>query len=93
MAPGTTITVARLRELANIALAVPNSSLYMKAPGKDRDLTAEEAFRMGHISVLETILRETGNFRGFTYQDGQVTWPDGPDGDAVVRDETRRVYG
>lgn len=85
-----TVSVAFVRDRVNAALAVPNSALYMKAPGKERELNQEEAFRMGLISLLESVLRETGQYKGFGYQEGIV-----PDPDASRPewgDETRRVY-
>jgi len=94
MAARKTVTVAELKEAVNRMLATPDSTLWMKAPGKDRDMTAEEAFRMGGASLLEQVLHMTGNYKGFGYQDGQVTWAGGEpgSGEAQVGDETRRVY-
>lgn len=88
-----TIDVDTVRDWVNTRLATPDSTLYMKAPGKDRDMTPEEAFRMGIASLLESILHNTGNYRGFGYQDGQITrYAEGPGDRPDITDETRRVY-
>lgn len=82
--------IAFIRDMVNKALTVPDSSLRMRAPGKDRELTQEEAFRTGVLSVLESILHHTGQYKGFGYQDGVI-----PDPDASRPewgDETRRIY-
>ena len=104
MTPKKTFSVARLTGLVNDRLAIPDPELYMRAPGTDRDMTAQEAFRTGLFSVLETILQETGNYAGYGYQDGIVTFTS----DSTIRpgqrpaasdvevesigDQTRRVY-
>jgi hypothetical protein len=82
-----TVDVKWLTDRVNTVLATPDSTLYMKAPGKDRDMTPEEAFRAGALSVLESVLHATGNYRGFGYQEGVVPSLGGEFGD-----ETRRVY-
>lgn len=88
-----TIEVARLVEIVNRRLAVPDSTRYLKAPGKDRDMTPEEAARMEAASLLEEILHATGNYRGFGYQTGQITrYAAEPGERAEITDETRRVY-
>lgn len=89
-----TYGVKALVERVNTMLATPNSTLWMKAPGKDRDLTPEEAFRMGMISVLESVLHETGNYKGFGYQTGVITWDVDvhPPVPVSFSDETRRIY-
>lgn len=85
-----TVDVADIRERVNRMLQTPDSSLWLKAPGKDRELTPAEALRMGAIGVLESILHSTGNYRGYGYQDGQITRIPGER--VEVKDETRRVY-
>ena len=88
--PRKTVDISFLRDRVNWLLATPNSSLYMKAPGKDRELTQEEAFRMGALSVLESVLHATDNYRGFGYQENVIPDPDA--GRPQWGDETRRVY-
>lgn len=86
-----TIRVADLVDRVNGILAV--KSLYLRAPGKDRDMTPDEAFRMGAASVLEHFLHATGNYRGFSYQPGQITrYAEGPGDSPDITDETRRMY-
>lgn len=88
-----TIPVGTIRARVNTMLSVPDSSLYLQAPGKDRELTPAEALRMGAISVLENVLHGTGNYHGFGYQEGQVTrLAKNPGERTEITDETRRVY-
>ena len=85
-----TIPVARIRELVNFRLTIEP---YLAMPGKDREMNAGEAYRMALASLLESVLHETGNYRGFGYQEGQVTrHADGPGDSPDITDETRRVY-
>lgn len=86
--PRKTVKVSELRDRVNGALLAKDSSLWLRAPGKDRELTPAEALRMGMISVLESVLHETGNYRGFGYQEMRRT----EDGEYEIADETRRVY-
>lgn len=86
--PRKTVKVSDLLERVNRALQTSGSTLYLRAPGKDRELTPAEAYRMGMISVLESVLHETGNYRGFGYQEMRRT----EDGEYEIADETRRVY-
>jgi hypothetical protein len=87
------IPVNDIREKVNRMLQTPDSTLYLKAPGKDRELTQAEALRMGVCSLLESILHETGNYKGFGYQDGMVTQLATKPGErTIVKDETRRIY-
>jgi len=86
-----TITVDTLRELINRSLAVSHCS-------QDR--------RQGKIDILESILHDTGNYKGFRYLSGDsvpmgklpgVNYKDGnPDADYVARfvntDPTRVAY-
>lgn len=91
--PRKTVNVNTVRDRVNGMLQTPDSSLYLTAPGKDRELTPAEAIRIGAIAVLESILHESGNYRGFGYQPGIVNYPDDGDPDKVTfGDETRRVY-
>lgn len=93
MAARKTIPVAALRELVNKRLAIPEP--YLTAPGTDRAMTPAEAYRMALCSLLESVELDTGQYRGFGYQPGQVIRPatgPGPGEDAVITDETRRVY-
>lgn len=87
-----TYPVDELRDRLNRMLETPESSLYLKCPGTDREMTPAEAFRMGMISIAETVLHETGNYRGFGYQSSVMkeTWDDGKQW--AITDETRRVY-
>lgn len=86
--PRKTFNVDELRDRVNRMLETPDSSLYLKAPGTDREMTPAEAFRMGLCSVIEGILHETGNYKGFGYH-GMIERP----GLAwEIPDETRRVY-
>lgn len=57
-------------------------------PSAARPMTPEEAFRMGANTILEMILFDTGNYRGFGYRDMTTD----ADGKPVIPDETRRVY-
>lgn len=82
-----TYPVKALVEDVNRVLARPE--LYVAAPGKDRDMTPAEAFRMGVAMMLEHVLFATGNYNGYGYQEGEVTW-DGAEPD--IADETRRIY-
>jgi hypothetical protein len=86
-----TIPVREILDAVNGALSTPDSSLYLKAPGKDRELTTAEALRMGHITFLEMVLLATGNYHGFGYQEGVVH--DAEEGEPrEFGDETRRIY-
>ena len=90
--PRKTYAVSDLLARLNRMLTTPESSLYLKCPGKDREMTPAEAFRMGMISIVESVLHETDNYKGFGYQgdvmrevhDGPFQWE--------ITDETRRVY-
>jgi hypothetical protein len=84
-----TIEVDVVRSVVNKMLAAPEP--YMIAPGKDRAMTPEEAFRMGAAMLLENILMTTDNYKGFGYQDGVVDFSTDPP-NTVHGDETRRIY-
>ncbi len=83
MAKRKTVAVDDLRSKVNHCLA---------------ESTCSPEVRRGMISVLETILHDTGNYRGFTYLESAVPSWEGlhPDyGYKVgfkVEDETRRSY-
>ena len=54
-----------------------------------KNSTCSPEARFGMISVLESILHETGNYRGFTYLEGEV----GESGYVEkFGDESRRFY-
>jgi hypothetical protein len=91
MSQRKSIKVDEIREMVNLALSIPNSSLHMQALGKDREMTPYEAFRLGQISLLERILFDTGNYQGFGYQKGVVTMTEGS-APNLISDETRRTY-
>ncbi len=89
-APRKTVNVAFLVDQVNTRLAIPDNSLYLRAPGKDREMTPAEAFRTGAFSLLESVLHHCGQYAGFGYQENVV--PD-PDADQTAwGDETRRIY-
>ena len=96
-----TIPVAALVTEVNRLLAIPDEGLHgtgdhpadLDAPGKHREMTRPEVFRMTLASLLEHILTETGQYRGFGYQPGQVTrYATGPGTSPDITDETRRIY-
>jgi hypothetical protein len=88
-----TIDVDQVRDWVNTRLASPRSVLLLNAPGKDREMTPDEAYRLGIASLLEQILHATGNYQGFGYQQGQVTrYATEPGERPEITDETRRVY-
>jgi hypothetical protein len=90
MAARKTVDLAWLTDQVNTRLAIPDSSRYLRAPGKDRDMTPEEAARLELASLLECVLMHTGAYKGFGYQDGVVPHPEA--GRAEWGDETRRIY-
>jgi hypothetical protein len=51
--------------------------------------TCEPEVRYGMISVLETVLRETGNYYGFCYLDPVTKQPTC---NVLVLDQSRRYY-
>lgn len=76
-----TIAVEQIRDWVNTRLQVANSSLMVK------ELTPEQAFRLGAASLLEQILHATGNYKGFGYTNlGDEGYVHGE------TDETRRCY-
>lgn len=80
-----TISVDEIRGMVNTRLGAPDEP--------DRDITPQQAYRLGVASLLEQILHQTGNYRGFGYQAGQVThYGTSPQDPSVITDETRRVY-
>jgi hypothetical protein len=88
-----TIPVDTLKEWVNRLMETPDSMLYMDAPGKLREMTAQEAFRMGAISLLERVLMATDNYKGFSYQPEQmIKRAEKPGERSIIKDETRRIY-
>jgi hypothetical protein len=87
--PRKTISVEEVKAVVNKLLSYDDP--YIKCPGKDRNLTTEEALRMGAAEILEFVLEKTGNYHGFGYQNGQMIFTDGMEYPTVI-DETRRVY-
>lgn len=77
-----TIPVADLVDRVNTRLATPDSTLRLA------DLTPEQAFRLGMASLLDSVLHETGNYKGFGYQVSELV-------EGQLRpgyDDTRRRY-
>ena len=74
------VDVSWLRDKINFGLAYRDRKL-------PADLTPEQAYRRGMASVLELVLHETGNYKGFGYLDIDFT-VDPPH----IPDESRRVY-
>jgi hypothetical protein len=85
--PRKTIDVAQLIEWVNTRCAAPDSPHTLTMEG--RELTPEQAFRLGVASLLGQVLHATGNYKGFSYNDSELETPsklrDGYDG-------TRRKY-
>lgn len=84
-----TSTVSNVLNRVNHMLRTPDSSLRLEG------LTPEQAFRLGAASLLETILHETGNYRGFNYQSEQFLPAEEQTADQVLKpdhDSTRRFY-
>lgn len=84
-----TFSVTEIRDSVNYLLA-HNETRAGQAPEE------AVAFRMGAASVLEKILHDTGNYRGFGYLDSEVVpdWARREDG-KVLRDgydDSRRIY-
>lgn len=74
-----TVDVKQVRDQANRALSDPVTIAHQdRAYGESRAAT----FRIGVAMVLETILMDTGNYKGFQYADGQNGH----------RDHTKRRY-
>lgn len=74
------VQVAALVDEANRLLAI------VPREGEQFGSKVDAQFRQGVIAMLEHVLHETGNYRGFRYLDGH---------EAVARDEydeTRRAY-
>ena len=85
-----TIDVAKVRRWVNTVLAVSDEQLPIPLPGqpgKWEDITPVQAYRLGQANLLEAILHDTGNYRGYSYHDVDFT-TDPP----VIPDETRRTY-
>lgn len=76
--------VQTLREMVNLSLTRPNSMGWT------------EAHRLGAAYALESVLHETGNYRGFCYLDGYGPYLFGQDGQTKTanpqHDESRRRY-
>lgn len=84
-----TFDVEVMRENANRLLALPDTH------GRVRDLTPD--FRQGVISMIERILHDTGNYKGFAYLSSELTTADQPHTPnttylRIGYDETRRRY-
>jgi hypothetical protein len=77
-----TVPVEFVRTRVNNLLARPR----MGSTPWDR-LTPDQAFRLGAASVLEAILHETGNYKGFHYLHVDHSTPT-----PTIADETRRGY-
>lgn len=85
-----TIPVAQVVEWVNTRLDGADSTLAL-TDSAGKELTAEQAFRLGAASLLETILHATDNYRGYNFlPDKGITW-DGDNKPTFV-DETRRFY-
>jgi hypothetical protein len=89
MAKRKTVEVTTLVENANRLLALPD------AHGRVIDLNAD--FRRGVISMVERVLHDTGNYRGFAYLSSELTTADQPHTPnttylRIGYDETRRRY-
>jgi len=79
MAKRKTIPVVRVKEIANHVLA--NST---------EDFSPEQ--RLAVAGLLETILMETDNYRGFGYLPGVYEYDDVKLTAKLTGDESRRVY-
>lgn len=84
-----TYDVATLVETANRLLALP------AVHGREEDLTPQ--FRQGVISMVESVLQGTDNYRGFRYLSSELTTEDQPHEPnttylRIGYDGTRRAY-
>lgn len=82
-----TVRVADLVTKVNQYLAVEQPYLE-SADGMA--LAAAQAWRRSVASLLESVLHETGNYRGFGYQAGVLDHSGGSP--EMTGDETRRIY-
>lgn len=89
MAKRKTVSVRAVVEQANKLLALPDTH------GTTHDLNAD--FRKGVISMVERVLHDTGNYRGFHYLSSELTTADQPHVPhttylRIGYDATRRSY-
>jgi hypothetical protein len=86
--PRKTVNVAHVRERVNYLLA-NNETMTGRTEEEQR------AYRLGACSVLELILHNTGNYKGFNYLESEILPPEERKDGNVLRagyDDTRRVY-
>lgn len=91
MAKRKTIEVKTLVENANLLLSRPD------AADLDGDPHINKQFRLGVIAMVERVLHDTGNYRGFAYLSSELTTADQPHvlNTTYLRigyDDTRRRY-
>lgn len=58
-----TIPLASIIDQLNTRLATPDSTLHLEG------LTPEQAFRLGALSLVESVLFQHGAYKGFQYTD------------------------
>lgn len=91
--PRKTVDIEDVRHAVNFLLTVDDEKLVLTAPGKDREMTPAEAYRMGAAMTLEFILFQSHAYKGYRFQDGQVThYAVEPGERSLITDETRRIY-
>lgn len=87
-----TVEVAAIAERVNAMLALQDEVITRVLRENN---TPEQAFRIGIAHLLEGILHETGNYRGYNYQASEFLPEAERRDDTVLRDgydETRRIY-
>jgi hypothetical protein len=91
--PRKTIEVTSITQRVNRALVTRDSDLFLTThpvTGERENMTPEQAFRLGMIHVLESVLHSTGNYHGYSFQAGIVNFSADPP--VITGDETRRIY-
>jgi hypothetical protein len=86
-----TVDVSVVVERVNAMLALPSENV-LAILG---DETPERAFRTGLAALLEGVLFDTGNYRGYNYQASEFLPAEEQTQDNVLRpdaDDTRRRY-
>lgn len=84
MSKRKTISIAKLRDTANTILSADTDRLELL-----KDMTPQQAYRMGAAIMLEMALHETDNYEGYSFLPGIVNYEVSP---PEISDDSRRVY-